>query len=131
MSIARNLANMAINAANYLRTNAAATLTKGFPNTPYNMGTFTSGTVTPDISNGHDQYGTLNGATVLALPTGKGDVTIEFTNGASAAALDVTAYGGNVDGADYDTTSGNKFLFYIKNGQAMAHLTIFADSGNA
>lgn len=102
-----------------LSTADSATLTKGFAVTPYNIGTITSGTVTPAPANGNYQYYTNNGAHTLAVPGSDCAIDILVTNGASAGAITLTAGAGNwvvgsSTGSAYATTNGNRYIFSIR-----------------
>lgn len=102
-----------------LTTTGNTTLTGGFTVTPYNIGTITSGTVTPSAANGNYQYYTNNGAHTLAVPGSDCAIDILITNGASAGSITLTAGSpnwvvGSSTGSTYATTNGNKYIFSIR-----------------
>ncbi len=100
-----------------LTTGNTATITKGFTVTPYNIGTVSSGTNTPDPANGNYQYMTNNGAHTLAVPASDCAIDILVTNGASAGTITIsgsyTAPSGG-GGDTYATTNANKYLLMIR-----------------
>ena len=100
-------------------------LTGGFTSSSYNLGTVTSGTVTPDPTNGNLQHMTANGAFTLAVPTASGEYTIaiEVLNGASAGAISTSGFT-KVNGDSYATTNGNKYIFQITKHKNYSLLTI-------
>lgn len=110
--------------ATILKSGTSATLTKGFPTTAYDLGTVTSGTVTPDPANGHHQKLTDNGSFTLEPPTASGSYTIviDITNGASAAAPTVSGFT-KTKGSTHTTTSGHKFKYIIDKGDTGTLLT--------
>jgi hypothetical protein len=100
-----------------LTTGNTATITKGYSVTPNNLGTISSGTVTPDPANGNYQYMTNNGAHTLAVPASDCAVDILVTNGASAGTITIsgsyTAPSGG-GGDTYATTNANRYLLMIR-----------------
>jgi hypothetical protein len=92
--------------------NATANLTAGYTVTPFSNGTVSSGTFTPAFANGQYQTLTNNGAFTLAAPTGNGSMRLEVTNGASAGAINLSAYTA-VTGA-FTTTNGHRFRVLIE-----------------
>lgn len=114
--------------ADILKADTADVLTAGYAQTPYNAGTKSSGTYTPDEANGNLQYATNNGAHTLAPPTNNGTLIVLYTNGASAGAITTSGFS-MVSGDSFDTTLNNEFLCYItkhSNGSAFSHLHIKA-----
>lgn len=90
------------------------------------LGTISSGTVTPlATSNGNFNHYTNNGAHTLAPPAGVCTMIIEVTNGASAGAITVSGYT-KTDTAEYNTTNGNKFHFYITKTNSYSALSVVA-----
>lgn len=87
----------------------------GFSLTSYNLGTVSSGTVTPAASNGNSQYLTNNGAFTLAAPSSDAPFDILVTNGASAGAITFTGFSvGTNTGDTYATTNTNKYILMIR-----------------
>lgn len=111
----------------YLRPDVSSNLTKGMTATEHDNGTVTTGTLTPDPTNGNMQKYTNNGAHTLAPPSATGSYTIvlDVTNGASAGAI-TTSNWTKVTGDPLTTTNGHKFRFYISKGQAGSHLAVQA-----
>lgn len=100
---------------NILKSNASATLTKGFKVTPNNLGTVSSGTTTPDAANGNYQYLTNNGAFTLAAPAADCAIDLLVTNGASAGAITFSGFTvGAATGSQLTTTNGSKFIISIR-----------------
>jgi hypothetical protein len=98
-----------------LQSNATANITKGFTITPNNIGTISSGTVTPDPTLGNYQYMTNNGAFTLAAPTSDCAVDIIITNGASAGSITFSGYTVSaLTGEALTLTNGNKFIISIR-----------------
>lgn len=99
-----------------LKANGNATLTGGFRQTSYNIGTVSSGTTTPDAYNGNFQYMTNNGAHTIAVPANDCAIDILVTNGASAGTITFSGYtvpsGGTGD--TYATTNTNKYILSIR-----------------
>jgi hypothetical protein len=101
--------------ANVLKSNATATLTKGFTSTGFNAGTKSSGTYTPDPADGNMQYGVNGGAFTLAAPTVAGDysIIVQITNNGSAGAITFTGFSVTPTGDTLTTTNGDDFFFFI------------------
>lgn len=114
--------------ADTLKADTADVLTAGFAATPYNAGTQSSGTYTPDEANGNMQYATNNGAHTLAPPSNSCTLVILYTNGASAGTITTSGFT-MVTGDSFDTTNGNEFLCQIvkiDNGTAYSLLHVTA-----
>lgn len=101
------------------------TVSGGAGVTPKNLGTVSSGTLTPDPSARPMQYYTNNGAHTLA-PHGsvKGTYVLEILNGASAGAITTSGWT-NVSGT-FSTTASAKFHCMCIVGQLGSSLTIKA-----
>lgn len=83
-----------------------------------NLGTISSGTVTPlATTNGNFNYYTNNGAHTLAPPAGVCTMVIEIVNGASAGAITTSGFT-KVTGDSLTTTNGHKFMCYITKNQS-------------
>jgi hypothetical protein len=131
-------ARLAVGAANYalvsdgtdfawgavLRASVAATLTKGYAATPYDAGTKSSGTYTPDESNGNFQYAVNGGAHTLAPPTNNCTIIVQYTNNGSAGA--VTTSGFTKVSGSFTTTNGDDFFCFITKNNGFSFLRIEA-----
>jgi hypothetical protein len=99
-----------------LASDVTANLTKGFTATAYNAGSKSSGTYTPLASDGNFQRAVNDGAHALAVPTvspgNSCTMIIQYTNGASAGAIDVSAFTVS-DVSLLTTTNGDDFFFNI------------------
>tara|TARA_R110002051_G_scaffold49858_1_gene97026 strand:+ start:510 stop:905 length:396 start_codon:yes stop_codon:yes gene_type:complete len=93
--------------------------------TPYNAGTKSSGTYTPDEANANFQYAINGGAHTLAPPTNNCALIIQYTNNASAGAITVSGFT-KVDGDDATTTNGDDFFYYITKLNGFSALTVKA-----
>lgn len=111
--------------ADTLKADTADVLTAGFASTPYNAGTQTSGTYTPDEANGNLQYAVNGGAHTLAPPTNNSTIVIQYTNNASAGAITTSGFT-LVDGDTISTTDGDDFFFYLTKLNGFSHLTVKA-----
>lgn len=114
--------------ADTLKADTADVLTAGFATTPYNAGTKSTGTYTPDEANGNLQYATNGGAHTLAPPTNSGTLIILYANNGSAGAITTSGFT-MVTGDDFTTTNGHEFLCYItkhNNGTGFSHLHVTA-----
>lgn len=111
--------------ADTLKADTADVLTAGFAGTPYNAGTKTTGTFTPDEANGNLQYYINGGAHTLAPPTNSTTLIIDITNDGSAGAITTSGFT-VVDGDSFTTTNTNKFRCYISNSTVGSHLNVKA-----
>jgi hypothetical protein len=104
----------AANLNGLLQAGVTNTITKGFTLTPNNIGTVSSGTLTPNAANGNYQYYTNNGAHTLAAPAADSALDILVTNGPSAGAITFSGFTVNANtGEPLTTTNGNKFIITI------------------
>jgi hypothetical protein len=111
--------------ADTLKADTTAVLTAGYAATPYNAGTQTSGTYTPDEANGNLQYAVNGGAHTLAPPTNNCTIVIQYTNNASAGSIATSGFT-LVDGDTISTTNGDDFFFYVTKLNGFSHLTVKA-----
>lgn len=115
--------------ADTLKSDVSANLTAGYSATQHNLGTISSGTVTPAFANGNEQKYTNNGAHTLApatLTAGRAtSVTVEITNGASAGAITTSGFTKKIGDA-FTTTNGHKFKCFIHIGDAGSLLNVVA-----
>ena len=103
------------------------TVTGGFSVTPNNLGTISSGTVTPAPANGNYQYYTNNGAHTLAAPASDCAIDVLVTNSASAGSITFSGFTvGASTGSALTTTSTNKFLISIRRINSIATYSIYA-----
>lgn len=105
-----------------LHSGVTDTLAVGYAVAPFNAGTKSTGTFTPDPASGNMQYATNNGAHTLAAPSSACSIALEYTNGASAGAITASGFTRVVGG--FDTTNGNKFAVSIIKNQNSALLVI-------
>ena len=111
--------------ADILKADTADVLTAGFAGTPYSAGTKSSGTYTPDESNGNLQYAVNGGAHTLAPPTNNCTIVVQYTNDGSAGAITTSGFT-IVTGDSFDTTNGNDFFAYITKNNGFSHLHVTA-----
>lgn len=96
-----------------------------------NLGTVSSGSVTPSLANGQVQRYVNNGAHTLNVPAGDGLFVIEVTNGASAGAITFSGYvTGMPIGDTLNTTNGNIFTLQIWRINGRTRCTVIADTDN-
>jgi hypothetical protein len=107
--------------ADTLKADTADTLTAGFAATPYNAGTKSSGTFTPDEANGNFQYCVNGGAFTLAPPTNNCTLIIQVTNNASAGTITTSGFT-KVTGTAPGTTDAEDFLAYVTKINGFSHL---------
>lgn len=110
--------------ANYLRSDVAATLTKGYAQTPHANGTISSGTLTPNEANGGFQTATNGGAHTLAPPVNSCCIVLQYTNNASAGTITTSGFT-RVSGSP-TTVNGDDFLAIIYKVGTFSHLTWIA-----
>lgn len=112
-----------------LRDNVSSNLTSGFTSTAFSAGTKSSGTFTPDPSNGNLQYYTNGGAHTLDPPSaGSGDsltMVIKITNNGSAGAITTSGFD-KVSGDSFTTTNGDIFMCYAAVIGSTSHLNVVA-----
>ena len=109
-------------ASTIVKTDTASTLAVGYATTPYNAGTKSSGTYTPDEANGNMQYAVNGGAHTLAPPTNNCSLIIQYTNNGSAGTITTSGFT-IVSGDAPSTTNGDDFLAYIVKINGFSHLT--------
>lgn len=106
-----------------LLNSITATLGAGFSHTPNNLGTITTGTVTPDEADGDMQYLVNGGAFTLAPPTNNCVIIVQITNNASAGAITTSGFDG-VFGDSFTTTDGDDFICTIVKINGFSSLTV-------
>lgn len=92
-----NLANTAVQEIppvdpDTLYSDVSANLTAGYTASSHTNGVVSSGTLTLDPANGNLQRYTNDGAHALAPPTEECSILIRITNGATAGAIDLSAF---------------------------------------
>lgn len=97
-------------------------LTGGAIPTPDDLGTISSGTVTPDPGNGPLQRYVNNGAHTLAPSSNNGTILLQITNGASAGAVTTSGFTKVV--GSFTTTNGDDFMCSIAINNGFSLLTI-------
>lgn len=107
-----------------LKADVTDTLEVGFDATAFNAGTKSSGTFTPDPANGNFQVAQNNGAHTLAPPGKTCSIVIQYTNGASAGAINVSGFTMVEGDEDLTTTNGDDFLFFITQIGSFSFLSI-------
>jgi phage-related tail fiber protein len=108
--------------ADTLKADTADVLTAGYAATPYNAGTKSSGTFTPDEANGNFQYCVNGGAFTLAPPTNNCTLIIQITNNGSAGSITTSGFT-KVTGTAPGTTNGDDFLAYVTKINGFSHLS--------
>lgn len=81
----------------------------GFSVTKYNAGSKSSGTFTPDTTNGNEQYATNDGAHTLAPPATDCTMLIKYTNTGTAGTITTSGFT-RVTGDSFNTTNGKIFF---------------------
>ena len=108
-----------------LKADVADVLTAGYAGTPYDAGTKSTGTFTPDEANGNMQYCVNGGAFTLAPPTNNTSLVLQVTNNASAGAVTTGGFT-KVTGDAITTTNGHDFFFFITKCNGFSHLAVQA-----
>ncbi len=109
--------------ADTLKADVADNLTVGFSATSHDLGTVTTGTLTPAFANGNFQRYLNGGAHALAPPTGEGTMIVQVTNASGAGAISVGGFS-YVAGDDTTTATGDDFFLHIcvVNGFSRLHV---------
>lgn len=82
---------------------------------PFPTGTYSSGTFTPNATNGNYQFYTNNGAHTLAAPIADCAIDILVTNGASASTITFSSFTvGSNTGDALDSVNAHKFIISIR-----------------
>jgi len=116
-SSTRDIADLAINTA-------GLTVTGGGGSTSKDLGTVSSGTLTPDPAARPMQHYINGGAHTLAPSATAGSYLLDVTNSASAGAITTTGWNKVV--GSFDTTSGHAFRCYCSIGSAGSLLSVQA-----
>lgn len=106
-----------------VRTDTAATFTKGYAATSYSAGTKSTGTYTPDPADGNLQYATNGGAHTLAPQSSDSLIVVQYTNNGSAGSITTSGFT-DVSGDSFTTTNGHDFMCYLTklNGFSQLHV---------
>lgn len=107
--------------ATLVKSGTTKALTAGYSAVPYNAGTKSSGTFTPDEANGNFQYCVNGGAFTLAPPTNNCTLIIQITNNGSAGSITTSGFT-KVTGTVPGTTNGDDFLAYVTKINGFSHL---------
>lgn len=111
-----------------ISTGETKNLIKGYTANSYFAGEKSSGTFTPDPSNGNLQRAYSNGAHVLAPPSlGIGDsvsMVIQYTNNSAANTVNTSGFT-KVSGS-FTTTNGDDFMCFVTVINGFSHLNIVA-----
>lgn len=110
--------------ADILRADTTDQLTVGFTSTSNDLGTVTTGTVTPDPTDSQFQHYVNGGAHTLAPDTANCCISLQITNNASAGAITTSGFTA-VDGS-FTTTDGDDFMCAITVNNGFSLLTIRA-----
>jgi len=91
----------------------ATALSKGFNTVSFDLGTVSSGTITPEPYNGAAQKLTNNGAFTWAAPTTQGEFRVLVTNAGSAGAVTFSGFTKKLGSGVFTTTNGHKFIVTV------------------
>jgi hypothetical protein len=108
-----NFPAVSVNGNAVLTVVGGQTLTGGFTETPFDFGTVTTGTITPNPSKCLKQKVTNNGAFTIAATAEVGDLELLVTNAAGAGAITLSGFTKQFTGDAFDTTNGHKFVVFI------------------
>jgi hypothetical protein len=97
--------------------NADQAVSGGFIITPLDLGTISSGTVTPDPGDRPQQYYMNNGAHTLAPSSNKGSYTLDIINDTGSAGAITTSGWTRFTGDPFTTTAVAKFRCWADIGQ--------------
>ena len=109
-----------------LKNNVTNTLTVGYTYTPNNIGTVSSGTLTPNPALGNYQFYTNNGAHTIAVPASDCAIDLWMTNGATAVIPTFSAsykIGANTGDA-LTATNASVFIISIRRVNAVSTYTV-------
>ncbi len=94
-----------------IESNKTKTLTAGYSVDPFDAGTKTTGTFTPDPANGNQQYCVNGGAFTLAPPATATSMILEILNNGTAGAITTSGFTKVV--GSFTTTNAHKFACMI------------------
>lgn len=101
------------------------TITGGAAVTSKDLGTITTGTVTPECSDRPMQHYINGGAHTLAASASAGSMLLDITNNGSAGVITASGFT-LVTGDGFTTTNGHKFRCHISKGNAGQLLSVQA-----
>ena len=106
----------ALDTTDILFADVADTLTAGFRHTPHDIGTVSTGTITPNPDNGQMQTVEVTGAVTIAPNTGAGDYALRLilTNGTGAGAKTLSGFDNEWGDAFTNTVSDVFFCTILK-----------------
>lgn len=109
--------------ADILKSDVAATLTKGFVDAEKDYGTLSTGSLKPAPADGNFAKLINGGAFTLQAPDASGSysIVLDITNNASAGAITLTGFT-KTEGDAFDTTNGHAWRCYISKGPAGTHI---------
>ncbi len=111
--------------ANFLRADQTALLQVGYRHQVHNLGTISSGTLTPSEANGAMQKYTNNGAHTLDPPVNNASLHILMENSGGAAAPTVSNFT-KVTGDTITTTNNHRFFLVMTKNSTFSHLHVVA-----
>lgn len=106
-------------------TESQGPITGGASITPKDLGTITTGTVTPTCGARAIQFYNNNGAHTLAVPSDQGSCIIQITNQGGAGAINTASYS-RVTGDSLTTTNGHRFLLFVCRVGSISWLNVMA-----
>lgn len=116
----------AVNAySTYVKHSESDTLAVGYAHTPFDAGTKSTGTYTPDVSDGNMQRAINGGAHIIAPPVADCSLVIQYTNNASAGAITFPAFT-KTETSELTATDGHDFFFYITKCNGFSSLRVEA-----
>lgn len=125
--ITAGVQSVAVAGTDFMHPGTTSLITVGFTFTPNNIGTVSTGTMTPNPALGNYQFYTNNGAHTLAAPANDCAMDILVTNGATAGLITFSGFTvGSNTGEPLTTTNTNKFVVSIRRINAVATYTIKA-----
>lgn len=102
-----------LDTSTYLTTSATANVAVGYTVSPANLGTITTGTVTPNPASGNYQYYTNSGAHTIAAPSSDCAIDILVTN-SGGGSITFSGYTVGANTGSVFTTAGAKFILSIR-----------------
>lgn len=128
-TVATNVAAILLSMDGSVPAAGQTTLTGGFDSNAQDLGTITSGTVTPEVDGASEtnfKKLTNNGAFTLAPPSTSSDTTIRIRviNAASAGAITWSGFDKVYNPDGYVTTNAKEYWFFIDHDAARDTLTI-------
>jgi hypothetical protein len=105
---------LSVNGSAVLRAAGGQTLTGGFNEQPFDLGTpAANATVTPNPSRNLKQTVTNNAAFTIQATAEVGDVELLITNGATAGEIGFAGFAKNWPGDALDQVPGHQFVVFI------------------